>query len=85
MIVALLVIYKNKKTPRQVGEITALGFMMLALSYVFITFLRGDIPANQIYFHLSRSQYFAMVMFAAGIFLFARTQRITGVLSIKEE
>lgn len=74
MIFAILVIYKNKKNPRQVGETTALGFMMLALSYFFITFLRGDIPGNEIYFHLSRSQYLAMVMLAAGIFLFARAK-----------
>jgi phosphatidylglycerol:prolipoprotein diacylglycerol transferase len=85
MIFALLVIYKNKKTPRQVGEITALGFMMLALSYFFITFLRGDIPGNEIYFHLSRSQYLALVMFAAGIFLLIRAQRRTGILPVKEE
>jgi phosphatidylglycerol:prolipoprotein diacylglycerol transferase len=85
MIFALLVIYKNKKTPRQTGEITALGFMMLALSYFFITFLRGDIPGNEIYFHLSRSQYLALVMFAAGIFLLIRAQRRTGILPVKEE
>jgi phosphatidylglycerol:prolipoprotein diacylglycerol transferase len=85
MIFALLVIYKNKKKPRQVGETTALGFTMLGLSYFFITFLRGDIPANQIYFHLSRSQYLALVMFAAGIFLFARVQRRTGILPVEED
>lgn len=88
MIFALLVIYKNKKTLRQVGEITALGFMMLALSYIFITFLRGNIPDSQIYFHLNRSQYLAMVMFAAGIFLFTWTQRCIkrriGISPIKE-
>jgi phosphatidylglycerol:prolipoprotein diacylglycerol transferase len=84
MIFAFLVIYKKKKTQRQTGEITALGFMMLALSYFFITFLRGDIPVNAIYFHLSRSQYLAMVMLAAGIFLFTRSQRKTGILPVEE-
>lgn len=59
-----------KKRIHRVGEITALGFMMLAFSYFCITFLRGDIPGNQLYFLLSHSQYFSLVLFFSGLLLF---------------
>ena len=71
-IFTLLMSYK--KCPRKPGETTALGFMMLAFTYFFITFLRGDIPPDQVYYHISRSQYLALALFDAGLFIFLRAR-----------
>lgn len=83
MIFAFLWWYK--KRTQKPGEITALGFIMLALSYFFITFLRGDITDGQVLYHLSRSQYLALLMCAVGVLLFIRAKRETRILKIKEE
>jgi phosphatidylglycerol:prolipoprotein diacylglycerol transferase len=68
LIYIFLIWYKNQT--QRVGEISALGFMILAFSYFFITFLRGDITWDQLHFHLSGSQYFALVLFFAGLLIF---------------
>jgi phosphatidylglycerol:prolipoprotein diacylglycerol transferase len=73
MIFAFLVFYK--KRTQKTGEITGLGFLMLASSYFFITFLRGDITADQIFYHISRSQYLALGLFAAGSFIYLRVSK----------
>jgi phosphatidylglycerol:prolipoprotein diacylglycerol transferase len=67
MIFVFLLLY-NKRT-QKTGEITGLGFMMLASSYFFITFLRGDIQGDQVFFHLSRSQYLALGLFVVGLLI----------------
>lgn len=76
--IALLITFAflmlNKKHKKNVGDITALGFMMLAAGYFFITFLRGDIPQAQHYLNLSRSQYLSLAMFAAGLFIYLKTR-----------
>jgi len=72
IVAGLIVIFLvwHKKTSRKDGEITAIGLMMLATSYFFITFFRGDITADQVIFHLSRSQYFALALFLASLSIF---------------
>jgi len=59
----------HKKKSRHEGEISALGLMMLAASYFFITFFRGDIGADQVFHHISRSQYYALALLLAGLFI----------------
>lgn len=74
MIFVFLVSHK-KKSP-ETGKVTGLGFMLLSVSYFFITFLRADIGIDQVYYHLSRTQYFSLLLFATGliIFLFSKRQ-----------
>lgn len=89
-ITALLIyifLVRYKKHAQNVGEITGLGFMMLAASYFFITFLRGDISPDQFFYHISRSQYLALVLFSMGFLIrsFCRGSRcFTGWFSRKE-
>jgi phosphatidylglycerol:prolipoprotein diacylglycerol transferase len=68
LIVIFLAWYKKKS--RYEGEITAIGLMMLAATYFFITFFRGDIAADQVFLHLSHSQYFALALLIASLFIF---------------
>ena len=67
-LIAIFLLWYKKKN-RQEGELTALGLMLLAISYFFITFFRGDSVAEQLFYGLSYSQYFALALFFAGFFL----------------
>lgn len=72
--VIFVLLMRYQKRPRKKGETTALGFIMLAFTYFFITFLRGDIPPDQFYYHISRSQFLSLALFAAGLFIFLRAR-----------
>ena len=74
VIFIISMIHKKRAQVEMVGENTALGFMMLSFTYFFITFLRGDITGDQLLYHLSRSQYLALGLFAVGFFIYTRTR-----------
>ena len=66
---------EHKKQGLQAGVVTGSGLIMLGLSYFVITFMRGDIPSRQIFFHLSISQYLSLALFATGLIIFLLKKR----------
>jgi phosphatidylglycerol:prolipoprotein diacylglycerol transferase len=82
----LLIYKKHTKHPDRSGEITALGLVLLSITYFFITFLRGDIPTDQLVFHLSLSQYMALALFIIASFMLVFLRcRVMNKESKKEE
>lgn len=75
--IIFLILGIYKKHTRRNGEITALGLMLLSISYFFITFLRGDIPQTQRIFNISISQYMAAALFFMAAALFAAIRHRT--------
>lgn len=57
------------------GEISALGFMALGVSYFFITYLRGDIMIHQKIHHLSHTQILAATLFYGGLSIYVFVKR----------
>ncbi|MEK8017975.1 MAG: prolipoprotein diacylglyceryl transferase family protein [Candidatus Parabeggiatoa sp.] len=54
-----------------VGEITAMGLVLLSLTYFMITFLRGDLTAMIGTFNLTLGQQLAITLFFGGMILYA--------------
>ncbi|OQW92866.1 MAG: hypothetical protein BWK78_00215 [Thiotrichaceae bacterium IS1] len=59
---------QKHKTRRQSGDITAMGLLLLSVSYFFITFWRGDVSPQ--FYYLIPSQVMAIVVFLGSIGLF---------------
>lgn len=73
-IIFIILLFYKRRTKRS-GEMTALGLILLSTTYFLITFLRGDIPGEQLTFYMSLSQYMGLAVFIIALALFLVLRR----------